>query len=165
MIIKGRVIKFGDSIDTDVIIPARFLSFTDEKILGSHAFEDYSPSFRERVKSHPIIVAGKNFGCGSSREHAVLALKGAGVKVVVAESFARIFFRNAINLGLPPLEVEGVGREIDDGDLLEIDLENSIVRDKTKDKTFKTGRLPDFILSILKAGGMANYIREHKGEW
>jgi 3-isopropylmalate/(R)-2-methylmalate dehydratase small subunit len=159
MIIKGKVHKFGDSINTDDIIAAKYLVTTDEQELGKHCMENIAPSFLSNVSKGDIIVAGKNFGCGSSREHAPRALKGCGISAVIARSFAVIFFRNAINIGLPFLELEEVDK-IQDGDLLEIDLASGIIKNVTKNQTYKTlGSFPEFLQEIIKQNGLMNYIK------
>ncbi len=150
--ISGRIWKFKDNIDTDVIIPGKYLRTTDMSVFASHVMEGIDPQFPQKVKKGDIIVAGKNFGCGSSREQAPLALKHAGVACVVAESFARIFFRNAINVGLPIIEA-AVGCQ--EGDIIEIDLENGIL--KTKDHSYTGTKLPDFLREILADGGLVEH--------
>jgi 3-isopropylmalate/(R)-2-methylmalate dehydratase small subunit len=159
-LIKGRVWKFKDDVDTDQIIPARYLVTTDPKELAKHVMEDADPTFPSKVKGGDIIVAGKNFGCGSSREHAPLAIKGAGVSAVVAESFARIFFRNAINLGLLIIESPDAAREAEEGDELEIDINQGIIRNLTKGKEYKVKPLPENLQAILKSGGLMEYAKE-----
>ncbi|MFH1478157.1 MAG: 3-isopropylmalate dehydratase small subunit [Candidatus Omnitrophota bacterium] len=156
---KGKVWKFGGDVNTDEIIPARFLNTMDPKELGSHCMEDIDAGFPGKVSKGDIIVAGKNFGCGSSREHAQIAIKGSGVSCVIAESFARIFYRNAINAGLPILEIKDV-KEIKEGDYLEIDLEKGIVIDLTEEKTYKAQALPRFIQEIIRTGGLLKWIRK-----
>ncbi|MBO3839250.1 MAG: 3-isopropylmalate dehydratase small subunit [Thermoproteota archaeon] len=165
MIIRGKVVKLGDNIDTDVIIPARYLVTHDATVLAEHVFEDYYPEFREKAKEGVIIVAGENFGLGSSREHAVIALKHSNVKAIVAKSFARIFYRNAINLAMPALVLEEKNRieEINDGDEVEINLENGVLRDLNTGKDFSFYKIPDFIVKILEAGGLISYFKE-KGQ-
>ncbi len=158
MIIKGRVHKFGNDINTDDIIAAKYLITADIKELGSHCMENIAPDFAKKVAAGDIIVAGKNFGCGSSREHAPLALKGCGVSAVVAKSFAGIFFRNAINIGLPFLELVN-SDEIADRDLLEIDLASGIIKNLTKDITYKTQAFPKFLQEIVQKGGLINYVK------
>lgn len=160
MIIKGRVHIFGDDINTDDIIAAKYLVSTDAKELGKHCMESISPDFVSKVKEGDIIVAGKNFGCGSSREHAPLAIKGCGVKAVIARSFAAIFFRNAINIGLPFLELEGVD-QISGQDVVEIDLSTGIIKNISKDKTYKTEPFPEFLQKIIANGGLMNWLK-HK---
>ncbi len=160
MIIRDSVIKYGNNIDTDVIIPARYLNTADERELASHCFEDLDRGFPEKVKTRKIIVAGSNFGCGSSREHAPISIKASGIKAVIADSFARIFFRNAINIGLPVITGREASMFIEDGDELEIDLSMGIIRDITKDKSFEVKPLPDFVQGIIKSGGYINFTRE-----
>ena len=151
-IISGKAWKFGDNVDTDVIIPGKYLRTTDMSVFASHVMEGIDPSFSQKVRKGDIIVAGKNFGCGSSREQAPLALKYAGIACIVAESFARIFFRNAINVGLPIIEARIDCKE---GDYIEIDLENGIV--KNNDKKFPAIKLPDFLREILADGGLVEH--------
>lgn len=158
--IKGKVWKFKDDVDTDQIIPARYLVTTDPKELAKHVMEDADPTFPSKVKEGDILVAGKNFGCGSSREHAPLAIKGAGISAVVAESFARIFFRNAINLGLLIIESPEAAKEAEEGDELEIDINQGIIRNITKGKEYKIKPLPENLQAILKAGGLMEYAKE-----
>ena len=165
MAIKGRVWKFGDDINTDEIIPARYLVTTDPKELAKHVMEDADPEFPNKVKSGDIIVAGKNFGCGSSREHAPLALKGAEIGAIIAESFARIFYRNAINLGLPIIESPEAAKEIEEGDEVEIDLEKGVIRDLTKGKEYTFKPLPESLQKVFEAGGLMEYAQGRlKGE-
>jgi 3-isopropylmalate/(R)-2-methylmalate dehydratase small subunit len=159
MFIKGRVHKFGDDINTDDIIAAKYLVSTDAKELGRHCLETVSPDFAVSVKPGDIIVAGKNFGCGSSREHAPLAIKGCGVSAVVAKSFAAIFFRNAINIGLPFLELTDAAG-IANSDEIEIDLSRGQIKNVTKGQTYQTQPFPEFLQGIVKAGGLMSYIRE-----
>ena len=158
MIIKGKVHKLGDDINTDDIIAAKYLVSTDAEELGKHCLESIKPDFVNKVSPGDIIVAGKNFGCGSSREHAPLAIKGCGVSAVVAKSFAAIFFRNAINIGLPFLELGEVDK-IQDGDVLEIDLSSGIIKNITQNQTYKTQAFPEFLQEIIKAAGLINYIK------
>ncbi len=155
--IIGRVWKFGSNIDTDQIIPAEYLVTDDEKELAIHAFEKVRPNFYKLVKQNDIIVAEYNFGCGSSREHAVRALKGLGIGCVIAKSFARIFFRNAINLGLLVVEADIVA---DEGDIVEVNLDENIIYNKTKNLSFKFKKLPNFLLEIIDSGGLINYVRK-----
>lgn len=155
---KGKVWKFGGDVNTDEIISARFLNTQDPGELGSHCMEDIDPEFSKKVSKGDIIVAGKNFGCGSSREHAQIAIKGAGVSCVIAESFARIFYRNAINMGLPILEVRDVAK-INEGDYLEVDLDKGMVLDLSEDKLYKAQPLPQFIQEIIKTGGLLKWIK------
>lgn len=159
MIIKGKVHKFGSDINTDDIIAAKYLITTDEKELGKYCMENIAPDFSKKVNKGDIIVAGKNFGCGSSREHAPLAIRGCGIAAVVARSFAGIFFRNAINLGLPFLESEDVDK-IKDGDLLEIDLAGGIIKNLTANQIYKTHPFPEFLREIVRLGGLMGYIKK-----
>ena len=161
MIIKGRVHKFGDNINTDDIIAAKYLVTTNKKELGRHCMENIAPDFSKKVKTGDIIIAGKNFGCGSSREHAPLAIKGCGIAAVVAVSFAGIFFRNAINIGLPFLELSQVDKSrINDGDLLEIDLANGIIKNLSKNsQVYKIQPFPEFLQEIIRRGGLMNYVK------
>lgn len=161
MIIKGKVHKFGDNINTDDIIAAKYLVSTDAKELGKHCMESIKPDFAANVQAGDIIVAGKNFGCGSSREHAPLAVKGCGVAAVVARSFAAIFFRNAINIGLPFLESEDIDK-ISDGDILEIDLASGVIKNITQSQVYKTQAFPEFLQDIVGAGGLMNWIKAKK---
>ncbi len=156
----GKAFKYGDNIDTDVIIPARYLTTTDERELAAHALEDLDPSFASDVRPGDIVVAGNNFGCGSSREHAPIALKGAGVAAVVASSFARIFFRNAINTGLPIAVAPDAVDATDHGDIVDVDPETRRVRNITKGLTFQAEPLPDFVVDIVRSGGLVNWVRE-----
>jgi 3-isopropylmalate/(R)-2-methylmalate dehydratase small subunit len=157
--IKGKTHKFGNDINTDDIISAKYLVSTDVKELGSHCMEAIAPDFIKQVKSGDIIVAGKNFGCGSSREHAPLAIKGCGIAAVIAPSFAAIFYRNAINIGLPFLELENVDK-IDEGDELEIDLANGTIKNLTKNQLYKTQAFPEFLQNLVSDGGLMNYVKK-----
>lgn len=161
MIIKGKVHKLGNNINTDDIIAAKYLISTDPKELGKHCLENIRLDFVKKVKPGDIIVAGKNFGCGSSREHAPLAIKGCGISAVIAKSFAAIFFRNAINLGLPFLELDKVDK-IKEGDLLEIDLSSGIIKNLSKNETYQTQGFPEFLQDIITEGGLMNYIKKAK---
>ncbi len=161
MIIKGKVHKFGDDINTDDIIAAKYLVTTDEVELGRHCMENIAADFLKSVSPGDIIVAGKNFGCGSSREHAPLAIKGCGIAAVIAKNFAGIFFRNAINIGLPFLESD-ILNEVSDGDLLEIDLSAGGIKNLTKNKVYKTQPFPLFLQDIVKQGGLINYVLSKK---
>ncbi|MBM3246556.1 MAG: 3-isopropylmalate dehydratase small subunit [Candidatus Omnitrophica bacterium] len=158
MLIKGKAHKLGDDINTDDIIAAKYLVSSDAGELGRHCLENIKPDFCDKVSAGDIIVAGKNFGCGSSREHAPLAIKGCGISAVVAKSFAGIFFRNAINIGLPFVELSQA-KEINDGDLLEIDLANGIIKNLTQNQAYKTQAFPEFLQDIVKEGGLMNYIK------
>lgn len=156
----GFVFKYGDNVDTDVIIPARYLNATDGAELAKHCMEDIDKDFVNKVKSGDIIVANKNFGCGSSREHAPLAIKCAGVSCVIAETFARIFYRNAINIGMPIIECAEASRSIDAGDQVEIDFDSGVITNRTKGETYQGQAFPPFMQKIIKAGGLVNYINE-----
>ena len=161
---KGKVWKFGDDIDTDIIIPGRYLVLRDEKELAACVMEGCDPEFSKKVKKGDIIVAGKNFGCGSSREHAPIAIKGAGISAVVAESFARIFYRNSINIGLPLIEAKNVSQHISEGDIVEINVDKGILEDLNTSEKFEIKPLPDFMLGIMKEGGLINYLKNHLDE-
>lgn len=156
--IKGRVWKFGHNIDTDLIIPARYLNTTEPDELARHCMEDADPEFAKKVRKGDIIVAGRNFGCGSSREHAPISIKAAGVSCVIAESFARIFYRNAFNTGLLILECPEAVKDAATGDEMEVDVENGIITNITKGKTYKIKPLPDFMKKILEDGGLIPHI-------
>jgi len=160
MIIKGRVWKFKDNIDTDIIIPARYLNTSDPEELALHCMEDYDPDFTKKLDRGDIIVAGKNFGCGSSREHAPIALKATGVSCIITKSFARIFFRNAINIGLPIFESTEVVEQCSQGDILEVNTVQGVIKNLTKDKVYKTNLLPEFIQKIIAVGGLREYVKE-----
>jgi len=157
--ITGKVWKFGENIDTDLIIAARYLNSSDPHHLASHVMEDANPEFAKKVQPGDIIVAGANFGCGSSREHAPIALKAAGVAAVIAPSFARIFYRNAFNMGLPIFELEEAN-EINADDLISIDLENGIIEDINSKKRFKFKPIPPFMQELLDSGGLMNYAKK-----
>ena len=159
MKINGNAIKFGDNVDTDVILPGKYLVLIDPKELAKHAMEGLDPAFPEKAKNGVIVVGGKNFGCGSSREQAPLALKYAGVKYVLADSFARIFFRNAINIGLPVIERKGISAAVDNGDELTVDFETGNIQNLSKGKSFQAAKLPPFILEILSDGGLIENLR------
>ena len=155
---EGRVFKYGDNVDTDVIIPARYLNSSDPAELATHCMEDIDKDFVKNVKKGDIIVANKNFGCGSSREHAPIAIKAAGVSCVIAETFARIFYRNAINIGLPILECDEAAKEIKEGDEVEVDFNSGVITDVTTGKSYKAQPFPDFIQNIIAKGGLLNSI-------
>ncbi|AEF16080.1 MULTISPECIES: 3-isopropylmalate dehydratase small subunit [Thermoanaerobacterium] len=157
---EGKAIKYGDNVDTDVIIPARFLNTSDPKELAAHCMEDLDKSFKDRVKPGDIMVAGDNFGCGSSREHAPIAIKESGISCVIAKSFARIFYRNAINIGLPILECPEAASSIEDGDIVSVDFETGVIKDITKGIEFKSQPFPEFIKRIIECGGLVNYVKE-----
>ena len=158
MKVSGRVFKYGDNIDTDVIIPARYLTSADPEHLKEHCMEDIDKSFVERVKPGDIMVAGKNFGCGSSREHAPVAIKASGISLVIASDFARIFYRNAINIGLPIIECAEASKAIQAGDEVEIDFDSGMIHNITKNETYKGQAFPPFMQKIIAAGGLVNYI-------
>ena len=156
---RGNVFKYGSNVDTDVIIPARFLTTADPELLKVHCMEDIDADFVKKVKPGDIIVAGKNFGCGSSREHAPVAIKACGVSCVIAEDFARIFYRNSINMGLPILECKEAFELIQNGDEVEVDFETGIITDITLDLVFKAKPFPPFIQNIIDAGGLVEYTK------
>lgn len=156
----GKAWKYGHDIDTDVIIPARYLNRSEPEHLAAHCMEDIDLSFAKDVKEGDIIVGGKNFGCGSSREHAPLAIKSAGIKVVIAESYARIFYRNSLNIGMPILESPEAVAGIETGNQVEVDLEKGIIKNKTKGTTFYAKPFPDFMQKLIQAGGLISYIKE-----
>lgn len=155
---KGTVFKYGDNVDTDVIIPARYLNSSDPAELATHCMEDIDTEFIKKVKRGDIIVARKNFGCGSSREHAPIAIKAAGVSCVIAETFARIFYRNAINIGLPIIECPEASQDIDNGDEVEINFDTGVITNLTKNRTYKGQAFPEFMQKIIASEGLINYI-------
>ncbi len=155
---NGNVIKYGDNVDTDVIIPARYLNSSDPKELAQHCMEDIDKDFVNKVKPGDIMVGGKNFGCGSSREHAPISIKASGISCVIAETFARIFYRNSINIGLPIMECPEAAKAIKDGDEVEVDFDSGIITDKTTGETFKGQAFPEFMQRIINAEGLINYI-------
>ncbi len=165
MKLKGRVWKFGDDVNTDLISPGKYLELTDPMEIARHAMEGIDPTFHERVGVGDIVVAGKNFGCGSSREHAPLALKYLGVGAVVAESYARIFYRNAINIGLTALECPGIAGSVDEGDVIEIDLTGGVITNTVKGVRLRFTPLPEFMVEVLNEGGLTAYLRRHMDEW
>ena len=158
---EGSVFKYNDNVDTDVIIPARYLNSSDPKELATHCMEDIDKEFVNNVKAGDIIVAGKNFGCGSSREHAPIAIKASGVSCVIAETFARIFFRNSINIGLPIMECKEASEKINVGDKVEIDFDNGLIHDITTGETFKGQPFPEFMQKIINSDGLLNYIKQN----
>ncbi|RUM87426.1 MAG: 3-isopropylmalate dehydratase small subunit [Thermovibrio sp.] len=162
-VLKGRAFKFGDDVNTDEIIPARYLNTSDPKELAKHVMEDADPEFPKKVREGDIIVAGKNFGCGSSREHAPIAIKAAGVSAVIAKSFARIFYRNAINIGLPIFESPEAVEGIEEGDIVEINPETGVIRNLTKGTEFKATPIPKDIRKIMEAGGLMEYAKKKLG--
>ena len=157
---KGTVIKYGDNVDTDVIIPARYLNTIDKKELASHCMEDLDTTFTQRVKPGDIMVAGENFGCGSSREHAPIAIKESGISLVIAKSFARIFYRNSINIGLAIVECPEAAEAIEEGHTVEADLDNGVLLDQTTGKSFHTAPFPPFIQTIITNGALIASIKK-----
>ena len=155
---RGTVFKYGDNVDTDVIIPARYLATSEPSELAKHCMEDIDTSFHTRVQKGDIIVANKNFGCGSSREHAPIAIKASGVACVIAETFARIFYRNCINIGLPIIECADAAKEIEDGDVVAIDFDSGLITDETTGKTYQGQAFPPFMQGLIDAGGLINYV-------
>jgi len=161
LVLKGTAFVYGDNINTDVILPARYLNTSDPTELAAHCMEDLDSSFLKKVKTGDVVVAGENFGCGSSREHAPVSIKAAGISIVIAKSFARIFYRNAFNVGLPILEcpqVEGVGT----GDLLEVDIDTGLIRNQTKKRDFQAKPIPPFMKEILESGGLMRWVKKRK---
>ncbi len=157
--ITGKVWRFGKNINTDEIIPARYLNTSDPKELAKHCMEDADPKFPEKHSQGDLIVAGKNFGCGSSREHAPISIKESGIAAVIADSFARIFFRNAINIGLPIIEINDISEQIDEGDTLEIDFDTGVLKNITKNKEYKMEPYPAFMQEIINSSGLMNRIK------
>lgn len=164
MTIKGRALKFGDNVNTDVIIPARYLNTSDPSELAAHCMEDLDPTFVERVERGDIVVGGRNFGCGSSREHAPIALKAAGVSCIIAKSFARIFFRNALNIGLPILECPEAVNSIQEGDKIEIELSSGWIKDLSSRKAFSAQPFPPFMQDLIAEGGLLAYASKRGGK-
>ena len=160
MLLKGKVWRFGDDIDTDAIIPARYLNTSDPKELASHLMEDADREFPNKVKPGDIIVAGKNFGCGSSREHAPIAIKAAGMQAVIAKSFARIFYRNSFNIGLPIFESVEASEKIKEGDIIEIDADSGIVKNITKGEQYTAKSIPPFMQELIAAGGLIEWTKK-----
>ncbi len=161
MIAKGKVIKYGNNVDTDVIIPARYLTSSEPAELAAHCMEDIDAEFVNKVEKGDIIVAAKNFGCGSSREHAPIAIKASGISCVIAKTFARIFYRNSINIGLPILECEELFDESDEGDSIEVDFDSGIIKNVTKNKTYSTQPFPGFMQEIIENDGLVGYIKKN----
>ena len=157
---KGTVHKFGDNVDTDVIIPARYLNTASHKELASHCMEDIDKEFVNKVKEGDIMVAEKNFGCGSSREHAPIAIKASGISCVIASTFARIFYRNSINIGLPILECDEAAKDIRDGDVVSVNYDTGVITNETTGKTYRAEPFPEFIQNIIQKGGLINSIIE-----
>ena len=158
MVLKGRAWKYGDDVDTDVIIPARYLNTSDPKELARHCMEDIDKEYAGKVAPGDILVAGKNFGCGSSREHAPIAIKASGASAVIARSFARIFYRNSFNMGLPIFEAPEAVDEIGKGDLLSVDMERGTLHNETKGKEYRIAPVPPFMQELVAAGGLLNYV-------
>ena len=156
---KGPVFKYGDTIDTDVIIPARYLNTQSPAELAAHCMEDIDKTFVTRVKAGDIMVGGENFGCGSSREHAPVAIKAAGIDCVIAKSFARIFYRNAINIGFPIVECAQAAEEIQPGDQVDVDFTTGVITDQTTGKTYQAAPFPEFIKGIIESGGLLNSLK------
>ena len=155
---KGKVFKYGDNVDTDVIIPARYLNIADPKELSTHAMEDIDADFVKNMHPGDIVVATRNFGCGSSREHAPIAIKASGIQLVIADSFARIFYRNSIDIGLPIIECPEASKGIEDGDDVEVDFDSGMIYNRTKGTEFKGQAFPEFMQKIIKAEGLISYI-------
>ena len=162
MNVNGTALKYGDNVDTDVIIPARYLNTSDKKELASHCMEDIDKDFVGKVKQGDIMVAGKNFGCGSSREHAPIAIKESGISLIIAKSFARIFYRNSINIGLPIVECEAAATEINEGDNVVMDFETGVIKNLTTGKEYQSEPFPPFIQSIIEAGGLISAVKSGK---
>lgn len=160
MEIQGKVFKYGDNIDTDVIIPARYLNTSDPNELAKHCMKDIDESFAKNVRKEDFIVAENNFGCGSSREHAPIAIKTSGISCVIANNFARIFYRNAFNIGLPILESEEATKNIDYGDQISVDLSKGIIKNLTKNQTYYAQPIPEFMQEMIKVGGLVNNVKE-----
>jgi len=158
MIVEGRALKYGDNINTDLIFPGIYMTLTKPEDLARHALAGLDPTFPEKIKSYGILVAGRNFGCGSSREHAPAALKYAGTRCVLAESFARIFFRNSVNIGLPILYCKGIAAKVKEGDSLTVDLEKGIVTNRSSGEILQSRPLPEFLLNIFQYGGLIEYL-------
>jgi len=157
---RGRVHKYGDNVDTDVIIPARYLNTASHKELAAHCMEDIDKDFVNKVQQGDIIVADKNFGCGSSREHAPIAIKASGISCVIASTFARIFYRNSINIGLPILECDEATKDIEDGDMVSVDYDTGVIVNETKNKKYQAEPFPEFIQNIIRKGGLIKSITE-----
>lgn len=160
MKVQGKVHKYGSNVDTDVIIPARYLNTADPKELAAHCMEDIDKDFVNKVQQGDIIVADKNFGCGSSREHAPIAIKASGISCVIASTFARIFYRNSINIGLPILECDEAAKDIEDGDMVSVDYDTGVIVNETKNKKYQAEPFPEFIQNIIRKGGLIKSITE-----
>jgi 3-isopropylmalate/(R)-2-methylmalate dehydratase small subunit len=165
MKLSGRAWRFGDDVNTDLIMPGKYLELVDPEEMALHAMEGIDPRFVEKIQEGDILVGGRNFGCGSSREQAPLALKHSGVGAVVAESFARIFYRNAINVGLPALECRGIAEAVGEGDTLEIDVDEGTIVDEDNGVRLKFSPMPGFMVDVLKEGGLVPYMRKQMGRW
>lgn len=159
MLVRGKVWRFGNDVDTDAIIPARYLNTSDPKELAKHVMEDADREFAGKVKPGDMMVAGKNFGCGSSREHAPIAIKAAGIQAVIAKSFARIFYRNSFNIGLPIFESESASEKIREGDEIEVDADNGVVRNLTTHEEYKANPIPPFMQELIDAGGLIEWTK------
>jgi 3-isopropylmalate/(R)-2-methylmalate dehydratase small subunit len=164
MMFSEKAIKFGDNVDTDVILPSKYMVLTDPKELAQHAMEGLDLTFTKKANDGVILVAGKNFGCGSSREQAPLALKYAGVKCVLAESFARIFYRNAINIGLPVVECEGISRKVEEGDQVTVNLKTGTIKNQSNGITIQVTQIPSFMLEVISDGGLIENLRKRMKE-
>ncbi len=162
-LLRGNAWKYGDNVDTDVIIPARYLNTSNEQELAAHCMEDIDSTFAQKVHPNDVIVAGENFGCGSSREHAPIAIKACGVSIVIAKSFARIFFRNAINIGLPILEHPTFSDEVSKDDVIEVNLSEGILKNLTTGKTYQCSAFPKEIQNLIQQGGLINYTKNKLG--
>lgn len=164
MKVQGKVIKYGNNVDTDVIIPARYLNTSDPSELAAHCMEDLDTGFVKRVRKGDILVAGKNFGCGSSREHAPIAIKASGISCIIAETFARIFYRNAINIGLPIVECPEAAADISEGDELEVDFDTGVIKNLTKNAAYKGVPFPEFMQQLIAADGLIGYLKRQAGK-
>ncbi|AOT70882.1 3-isopropylmalate dehydratase small subunit [Geosporobacter ferrireducens] len=162
--LKGKVIKYGDNVDTDVIIPARYLNTSNPMELAKHCMEDIDASFVERVETGDVMISGRNFGCGSSREHAPIAIKASGISCIIAVSFARIFYRNAINIGLPILECEEAAKAIEKGQQVEVDLGSGNIINHTTGESYKAAPFPEFMQELIVAGGLINYVKKGRAQ-
>lgn len=163
MTIKGKCHLFGDDVNTDEIIPARYLNSSDPQELAKHVMEDADPDFPKKMQKGDIIIAQKNFGCGSSREHAPIALKAAGISCIIARSFARIFYRNCFNMGLPIFECEEAADQTSAGDALEVDISSGVITNRTKNETYQATAIPEFMQNLIKAGGLMEAVRAKMG--
>ncbi len=164
MRMEGKAIKYGNNIDTDVIIPARYLNTSDPAELAQHCMEDIDKDFVNKVENGDIMIGGRNFGCGSSREHAPIAIKASGISCVIANTFARIFYRNAINIGLPILESPEAAEDINDGDRISVDVNKGVIVNLTRNKEYKAMAFPEFMQDIMKNNGLINYIRNESAK-